>query len=125
MTASVRIEIAGRDDVLRVPAAALRFRPSAQLLESLNAPVEAPARPADPSGATGQVWMMSNGTIAPVPVRLGISDGMSTEVIEPPFQEGAQVVTGAAGGSSARAASTRTTTGNPFFGASQGGPGRR
>jgi hypothetical protein len=37
MTANVTIEVARRDAVLRVPAAALRFKPDAKLLASLGA----------------------------------------------------------------------------------------
>jgi HlyD family secretion protein len=39
MTANVKVEIAKRSDVLRVPAAALRFRPSTDVFASLNQPV--------------------------------------------------------------------------------------
>lgn len=41
MTANVNIEIARRDDVLRVPAGAVRFRPTADTFASLNQPVPA------------------------------------------------------------------------------------
>ena len=39
MTANVTIEIARADNVLRVPAAALRFRPTADMFAALNLPV--------------------------------------------------------------------------------------
>jgi HlyD family secretion protein len=39
MTANVTIEIARRSDVLRAPAAALRFRPTADMFTALNLPV--------------------------------------------------------------------------------------
>ena len=39
MTANVNIEIARRDNVLRVPNAALRFRPTADIFAALNQPV--------------------------------------------------------------------------------------
>ncbi|MCU1386076.1 MAG: hypothetical protein JWL71_4773 [Acidobacteria bacterium] len=39
MTANVKLEIAKRSDVLRVPAAALRFRPSPDVFAALNQPV--------------------------------------------------------------------------------------
>jgi HlyD family secretion protein len=39
MTANVKVEIAKRSDVLRVPAAALRFRPSTDVFAALNQPV--------------------------------------------------------------------------------------
>jgi hypothetical protein len=39
MTANVKVEIAKRSDVLRVPNAALRFRPTADVFAALNQPV--------------------------------------------------------------------------------------
>ena len=39
MTATVRLEIARRTDVTRLPVAALRFRPSAEVFEALNQPL--------------------------------------------------------------------------------------
>jgi HlyD family secretion protein len=39
MTANVKVEIAKRTDVLRVPNAALRFRPNADIFAALNQPV--------------------------------------------------------------------------------------
>ena len=46
MTANVKVEIAKRTDVLRVPNAALRFRPTAEVFAALNqaVPPEAQAR---------------------------------------------------------------------------------
>lgn len=69
MTAQVTIEIARREDVLRIPNAALRFRPSKEIFEALNQAmppelergfgrggrgqqnVQGPAAPAGPTGA--------------------------------------------------------------------------
>src|SRR5262245_23984138 len=39
MTATLRVEVSQKSDVLRVPSAALRFRPSADVFEALNQPV--------------------------------------------------------------------------------------
>jgi HlyD family secretion protein len=39
MTANLTVEIARRDNVLRIPAAALRFRPNADMFAALNLPV--------------------------------------------------------------------------------------
>src|SRR5438270_7516650 len=52
MTANVKVEIAKRSDVLRVPNAALRFRPSTDLFAALNQPVPAEATSA-PRGGRG------------------------------------------------------------------------
>ena len=48
MTATVNIEVARRNDVLRVPTAALRFRPTPAMFAALNQPV-----PADLQGGPG------------------------------------------------------------------------
>ena len=56
MTANVKVEIAKRTDVLRVPAAALRFRPSTDVFAALNQPVppEALASTGGRGGRGGQ-----------------------------------------------------------------------
>ena len=64
MTANVTIEVARRDDALRVPAAALRFTPAGQ------------------SSKGPQVWRSDSGALTPVPVKTGLSDGQFTEVVE-------------------------------------------
>jgi HlyD family secretion protein len=64
MTANVTIEVDRRDDALRVPAAALKFKPAGQ-----------------PSGAP-QVWRSDNGALTPIPVTPGLSDGQFTEIVE-------------------------------------------
>ena len=46
MTANVKVEIAKRTDVLRVPNAALRFRPTADVFAALNQPVPPEAQSA-------------------------------------------------------------------------------
>jgi len=64
MTANVTIQVARRDDALRVPAAALRFTPDGQTSKG------------------AQVWRSDNGVLTPVPVKAGLSDGQFTEVVE-------------------------------------------
>ncbi len=45
MTANVKVEIAKRSDVLRIPNSALRFRPTPELFAALNQPVPPEATP--------------------------------------------------------------------------------
>jgi HlyD family secretion protein len=113
MTANVAVEIARRDDVLRVPAAALRFRPTAQLLDVLGDKTTAPAQP-------GTVWTYVNGRLAPVRVTAGVSDGTQTEIVNGTLEEGALVVTRAL--VSATASAQRGATGSPLV---PSGPPRR
>jgi len=86
MTANLTIEIERRDNVLRVPAAALRFKPRAALPAAASA-----ATPGGPARPT--VWRPDGAGLYPVAVRTGLSDGTLTELVEPPFGEGTAVVT--------------------------------
>lgn len=115
MTATVSIEIARRDNVLRVPTAALRFKPDAGLLDKLNATASGTA----PKGPT--VWTSANNTIAPVRVKTGASDATYTEIVEGPLVEGTQLVTRAASASTA-ASARPAASGNPLLPTA---PGRR
>ena len=54
MTANVKVEIAKRTDVLRVPNAALRFRPTTEVFAALNQPVPPEARPARRAAAAAR-----------------------------------------------------------------------
>jgi HlyD family secretion protein len=96
MTANLTIEVSRRDDVLRVPAAAVRFKPSDDLKKSLG------AAGVNPKGPT--VWEYTAGQLEPIGVRLGTSDGVQIEVSGEGLAEGARVVTrvGAAQTSTAR-----------------------
>ena len=49
--------------------------------------------PLPPSESSGRVWRFIANQLKPVRVRLGITDGQATELIEGDFQEGAEVVT--------------------------------
>ena len=115
MTANVTVEIARAADVLRVPNAALRVRPSDEALAALgqvqpgaaSRPAATPAeRARGRSGAAadvskaaldgrhGEVWVSVDGRLVPTAVGIGISDGSYTAVLGGPLSEGAQVVTG-------------------------------
>ena len=85
MTASVSIEIARADDVLRVPASALRFRQE--------------------RGAK-QVWVWAGGSMQPHRVDAGLSNGTLTAVTSSNLSEGAEVVTGTSDGTQRAAAPT-------------------
>jgi HlyD family secretion protein len=91
MTANATIEVARRDDVLRVPAAALRFKPDTTVLAQYAGGASAPAGPA---GRT--VWVLNGAAIAPVTVKPGATDGTNTEIAGGALAEGALVVTRAA-----------------------------
>jgi HlyD family secretion protein len=54
MTANLKVEVAKRTDALRVPNAAIRFRPTADLFAALNQPVPPEAQSAGGRGRGGQ-----------------------------------------------------------------------
>jgi HlyD family secretion protein len=108
MTANATIEIARRDDVLRVPAAALRFKPDAAVLAQYTGGASSPAA----MGKT--VWVMNGSAIAPVPVKAGASDGTYTEIAGDALAEGALVVTRAASASVSTTPAS-TSSNNPLL----------
>ncbi len=81
MTASVSIVTQERQDILRVPTAALRFRPPADANTN---------RPRDNNGST--LWILQAGKLTALPVRLGITDRRYTEVITDNIDETTRVV---------------------------------
>ena len=118
MTANVTVEVARRDNVLRVPNAALRFRPTPAMFAALQQAAPEDGRPAAGSapravpavdttaGASaislrkasatsidslfpplsvedvkGSAWALTNNQLERVSLRLGISDGTFTEVL--------------------------------------------
>lgn len=107
MTANVRIVTEVREGVLKVPNAALRFRPPQKPEDNASAGSGRPAgRGADAAagGSRGgrqgnRIYRLDAGKLVPVVVRLGASDGLMTEVISSEVKEGMDVVVGTAGDS--------------------------
>lgn len=95
MTANLRILVAERGDALRVPSAALRFRPPDA--EGETAVRRARATGAGrPDGVAGRVWMVGeNGVPMPLSLKLGISDGEFTEVLAGDLAAGQRLIVGA------------------------------
>jgi HlyD family secretion protein len=94
-----------------------------QLLPDMTATVGIITQQADgvvlvPAGAVsnGKVSVLQNGTVTPVAVQTGISDGVNTQIVSG-LEPGAQVVTGTSSGPSTKS----TTTGKSIL--SSGGPG--
>ena len=120
MTANVTIITNRKQDVLRVPNAALRFNPSAFLKDETKK--DAPKagglgqpmgmgmfpggqRPAGQGGGSAaakgmamrredRIWILENGKPKSITVKAGITDGQFTEVTGENLQEGAQVLVG-------------------------------
>jgi HlyD family secretion protein len=122
MTATVSVVVNRRDDVLRIPAAALRFRPEG--FDPASARRERPAGGAGspgagPGGGGRRVVVFTpdpKGEPQPVRIRQGISDGQFVEVVDG-LDEGAAVITGVASGDAAAGRPGRagaSPASNPF-----------
>ncbi len=90
MTATVSVEVARRDDVVRVPNIALRFTPTPEVLAALGADeTRAPGQ-----GSTAKVWTYRDGRLTAVPVEAGLSDATMTEIAAGSLAPDTPVVTG-------------------------------
>lgn len=90
MTASARILTEQRQDALTVPNEALRFRPSNPDGSPVRLDVQ---RRGEGPGIPGRVWVLgADGRPAPVALRLGVSDGRRTEVLQGALQAGSQII---------------------------------
>ena len=108
MTAYVTIGVQSRDDVLLVPNAALRFKLAEAVVDKASGGDKAAEKmpAAEAGGGKGKkragqgatIHVLAEGKLQPVNVRLGITDGRNTEVLdgEPAslLQPGARVVVG-------------------------------
>ena len=145
MTANLTITIDERNNVLKVPNAALRFIPqdaSGQKTNSANsngqgrqpsgngngeshfAPPTAPIL----DGQTRIIWVMGQDAKPQSRrIKVGLTDGASTEVVEGNLQEGEMVITGQTLSSASKSNSNQTSA--PGFGSAprtnSGAPGRR
>lgn len=80
MTANVSIIVSSKKDVLRIPNAALRFRPSEM-------------RKKDAMKEKGSaVWIVEGGKPKRVKVSTGISDGSFTELVQGDIKEGQELI---------------------------------
>jgi HlyD family secretion protein len=82
--------------------------------------IDALFAPLPPVESRGRLWLYMNKQLKPVSVRLGITDGTNTELLEPDLQVGTPIVTGIVLGG-ARTTST-SGSGNPLM-PGRGGPG--
>lgn len=131
MTANVEFVVSQKTDILKIPNAALRFRPPAEAQQP--AQVSAPEQGA--AGGTGRrggnagagqasrgreaganrqrtVYVLRDQQAMPVRVRLGISDGSFTEVVSEELKEGDPVIVAVG----TEASSSRPAGGRRFFG---------
>jgi HlyD family secretion protein len=113
MTANVEFLVSHKNGVLRIPNMAIRFRPPGEKQEAQQL-----ARPAARSGGSGRggrgggersrrassgdakdgrwvrIYVLKDQQATPIQLRLGITDGSYTEVLEGEIGEGNQIVVG-------------------------------
>ena len=85
MTANVSIETESKQNVLRVPNAALRFKPATSAATPNQKGAKGPKGPG--------VWILENNKPKNVKITTGISDGNFTELISNELTEGEQIIT--------------------------------
>jgi HlyD family secretion protein len=142
LTANVQFELNRRGNVFLVPNAALRWKPTVEQVapefrEALansgggrGKPQEGQRPAAGQAAAPGEpanrsdLWRPEGETVRPLAVRVGLSDGILTEVAGDQLAEGLEVVTGMQAQTSAK-----PDTSNPFApsftrGAGSAGGGR-
>jgi HlyD family secretion protein len=105
MTANVDFEVGRRIGVLRVPNMALRWHPAPEqiapefraenavsLQGTSDANVNNSPKRSDPD--EGRVWVPDGPFVHPIKVRVGLSDGLATEIVSGELQERTPVVVG-------------------------------
>src|SRR5262245_58482922 len=115
MPATVDIETARRNNVLRVPSAALRFTPTDEMWTALEQPNPSPSpgvQARRTASDSGRIWIRENGRLAGRDVKIGFSNGTFTELLASDLSEGSAVVTNVA---LPVARNTMAATTNPLF----------
>jgi HlyD family secretion protein len=127
MTANVSIEVARKDDVLKLPPAALRFKPRSKgevPKEKRQAggtppgagPHEGAGKPGGRKGASGQqVYTLTDGKPSAVPVKTGIANNSAIELVEGALKEGDEVIIEQVGGDIKKKPSSGASPMGPRF----------
>ncbi|MFA7060793.1 MAG: efflux RND transporter periplasmic adaptor subunit [Pedobacter sp.] len=119
MTANVSVEVARKDDVLKLPPVALRFKPKSNVDEpkekrQTDAPREGGEKSGGRKGGNGlQVYILKDNKPVAVPVKTGIANNTSIELLEGTLKEGAEVIIEQVGGDTKKKASS-SPMGRPF-----------
>jgi len=112
LTARLQFEVETRRDVLVVPNGALRWIPAtnhiapahrSEASDPRSRKVRASAGPPDISGgkakapeSRGTLWVKDEQFVRPIEVSVGLTDGLTTEILGGDLREGAEVVVGLA-----------------------------
>ena len=126
MTANVSIEVAKKDDVLKLSPAALRFKPKGTAVESKDKRQatgtstgggrEGGGKPGGRKSGGGQkVYIIKDNKPVAVTVKTGIANNSAVELLESTLKEGDEVVVEQIGGDTRKKAGTGSSPmGRPF-----------
>jgi HlyD family secretion protein len=92
MTANATFIYATRDNVVRIPNAALRFKPDAATIAAMMPGSKDAAPRGDLSADQRAAWVLSGSRASLRIARVGITDGMSTELVEGDVRPGELLV---------------------------------
>jgi HlyD family secretion protein len=100
MTANVSVLVAHKEGVLKVPNAALRFRPefakkdgTGEKKKEASPSTRQPLAKGEEEGKPGRVWVLSpGGKAVPISIILGVTNGNYSEVISGNLKEGTEVI---------------------------------
>ena len=106
MTANVSIEVKKFRDVLKIPNAALRYRPAAKGTEAESAGKRPGSGKGKEAGGQRVYVLGKDGKPVPVPIKSGISNGTFTVLEEGTLKEGDLLVTGESQGKKAGGSAT-------------------
>jgi HlyD family secretion protein len=90
MTANVAIEVMRKENVMKIPGAALRFKPRDPRGDSGARKAGSTDRPSGPEGQ--QVYMLRDRKPVPVPVKTGVSDDAFVELVSGNLREGQALI---------------------------------
>jgi RND family efflux transporter MFP subunit len=86
MTATIKIVVDRRDDVLRAPDQALRYSPAGHAAPSSSSGAGTPL------DGWPRVWILREGRPTAVPVQLGLDDGAYTEIVKGDLKPGDELI---------------------------------
>lgn len=130
MTANVSIEVAKKDDALKLPPAALRFKPKSKVDDAkVKGTGTSGQRSAGGGGANDagkgalgkvrersqQVYILKEGKPVATPVKTGIANNSSIELVESALKEGDEVVIEQVGGDTKKKAGASGSPMGPRF----------
>jgi HlyD family secretion protein len=92
MTANCTFNYASAADAVRVPSAALRFKPDSATVVAMTGS-GSPPKPDALAPDQRLIWVLRDGQTSPHVVRIGIGDGMLTEVVDGDLRPGDKVIT--------------------------------